>query len=367
MKVLLLLDQINRGGAETLTLDVCKNAKKNGLDLIFVSLSKGDLETEFDNSGVTYFKLNRRYPIDFSVIFKLRKIIIEQKIEIIHTNQAVEGIHAYLASFGTDVKNVMHFHGYKPNKKDDLVRSFLIPRMAKNIAVSNAFLKRLSTQSKFNTMQNFTVIYNGVDIRKFYTTKGNLRDELKIAESSIMMGMIGNFYNDGRDQLTICKSLPGLFHGYPDLHFIFIGGRSDVNPQYFDECFSYCKNKNILDKTHFIGHRSDINNILNSLNVFVYSSNHDSFGISVIEAMSLGLPVVINDLDSLLEITDNGKFVYVFKTKDEKNLTDIISNLLDCEEERERISKSGREWVLKNFTIDHYIENLKHLYNSLIF
>lgn len=57
--------------------------------------------------------------------------------------------------------------------------------------------------------------------------------------------------------------------------------------------------------------------------------------------MILGLPVVINDLDSLLGITNNGEYAYVFKTKDEKSLFYTISKLLDCEEERERISKTG--------------------------
>ena len=39
-----------------LTLDVCRNAKQNGLDIILVSIEIGDLEQEFENSGITYFQ-----------------------------------------------------------------------------------------------------------------------------------------------------------------------------------------------------------------------------------------------------------------------------------------------------------------------
>jgi len=178
--------------------------------------------------------------------------------------------------------------------------------------------------------------------------------------------MIGNFYNDGRDQLTICKALPELFKKYPYLHFVFVGGRSPRFPQYYDNCYNYCKENSILTKTHFVGNRSDINNILHSLDVYVYSSNHDSFGISVIEAMIVGLHIIINDLSSLLEITNEGKCAQVFKTKDEKSLFAAISQILDCVKERENISKAGQKWALDNFTIDKYIKNLQLLYKSLL-
>jgi len=45
MRVLYLLDSLNRGGAEMMALDVCRNARRNGLDLTLVTTGGGELET----------------------------------------------------------------------------------------------------------------------------------------------------------------------------------------------------------------------------------------------------------------------------------------------------------------------------------
>jgi len=58
MRVLHLLDSLNRGGTEVLELDVCRNARANGLDLIFAAMGGGDLEEEFRNSDVEFIRLH---------------------------------------------------------------------------------------------------------------------------------------------------------------------------------------------------------------------------------------------------------------------------------------------------------------------
>ncbi len=119
MKVLHMLDSLNRGGAEMLVLDVCRNARANNLDLTFVATGGGDLEEDFRRSGAEFVRLQRRLPVDFRVVVQLRKLIRERNIEVIHSYQAVEGVHAYLASLGLAVKRVLSFQGYIPDAKTD--------------------------------------------------------------------------------------------------------------------------------------------------------------------------------------------------------------------------------------------------------
>ena len=67
-KVLYLLDSLNRGGTEILALDVCRNARAGGLDLIFVATGGGDLEADLRGSGVEFVRLERRLPLDPRVV-----------------------------------------------------------------------------------------------------------------------------------------------------------------------------------------------------------------------------------------------------------------------------------------------------------
>src|SRR3990172_9826250 len=309
MNVLHLLDSTNRGGAEIMTLDFCRDASKYGLDVTLVATGKGELFDEFKNSGVNFIFIERKMPVDFRLVYKLKRIVEKNGIKVIHAHQAVDGVHAYLTKLFTNVKTVMSFHGHNPSKKNDLALKFLIPRMDANIAVSKRFLNRLKNDIKFDTTKNFYVVYNGIDPNKFY------------------------------------KSLPNVYRKYKNVHFVFIGGRSEKNPHFYYECYNYCKNNNILDRTHFVGSRTDINDILNSLDVFVYSSNHDTFGISVIEAMMSGLPVIINNLSTLLEVTDNGKYAIVFKSKCSEDLVNKIIELIENKDKRGHLAAGGEEWA----------------------
>src|SRR5437870_5751467 len=98
MKVMHILDSLNRGGAEMLVLDVCRNALANNLDLTMVATGGGDLESDFSNSGIPFYRLDRRRPMDLGLARRIRTIIEEQQIDIVHTHQGVEALHAYLAT-----------------------------------------------------------------------------------------------------------------------------------------------------------------------------------------------------------------------------------------------------------------------------
>src|ERR1044072_2574410 len=100
MKVLYLLDTLNRGGAEMQALDVCRNARDFRIDLTIATMKGGAMETDFHASGAEFIKLNRRFPLDLFLASELRKIIREREIDIVHGYQAVEGLHLYTAARG---------------------------------------------------------------------------------------------------------------------------------------------------------------------------------------------------------------------------------------------------------------------------
>ena len=141
MKVLHFLDSVNRGGAETIALDVCRNAAAFGIDLTIVTTKGGTMLDEFAASGAEFIKLERRFPIDFKLVKKLRRIITEREIKITQGYQAVECLHLYLAARKLkNVKVVMSHQGFITGKKNHLTARFLAPRIDANITVSKGLL-----------------------------------------------------------------------------------------------------------------------------------------------------------------------------------------------------------------------------------
>ncbi|MFN2453430.1 MAG: glycosyltransferase family 4 protein [Pyrinomonadaceae bacterium] len=366
MKVLHILDTLSRGGIAMLELDVCRNAAANNLDLTFVATGGGDLENDFRASGVEFIRLHRRYPVDLKIVAALRKIIRAREIEVVHAHQAVEALHAYFATRGTNVKCVLSFHGCTFDARNRLALKFLIPRMAANVAVSRGYLARLETTERLDTSRNFRVIHNGVDTKRLQRTKRNLRGELGLSDGVLLLGMVGNFYPGVRkDQLTICRALPRLFAAAPHAHFVFVGGRSEIAPELYDDCVNYCREQGIDGRVHFMGKRADVADVLSSLDVFVFSSLEDTFGIAVVEAMAMGLPTIASDIPPLMEVIGDGEYALNFRTQDAEDLARKLTPLLANSTARAQLGAKAEAWALQQFGINAYISRLTELYEEL--
>lgn len=315
--------------------------------------------------ALIFFRLERRLPIDFSIVKNLRKIIRENKIEIVHAHQAVEGIHAYLACRGTKAKLVLSFHGYIPDAKNRVILKYLISRTGANVTVSNQFLKWLAKKDKLDTTKNFHVIYNGIDEKRLAGTGKNLKAELNLSDETLLFGMIGNFYAAPRkDQLTVCQALPEFFRRVPNSHFIFIG-RAEENSAY-GKCVRVCEENKIADKVSFLGSRKDVADFLKSLDVFVLSSQHESFGIAVVEAMLVKIPAILSDIEPLLEVSNGGKFAAVFQTGNFPDLLDKMVYLAEKKDRRDNLKEDAFALAKENFSIGAHLRELKKLYEKIL-
>lgn len=367
MKIAHLLDSLNRGGAEILALDICRNAEENGLDLTFMTTGEGTLKEDFRHSGVEFIELTRKLPVDPQIILKLRKLIRDRKINVIHTHQAVEALHAYFAAQGTKTKIVLTHHGFVPDKKNLYALRFLLPRVAQNVVVSRALLSWYAEEMNLKFPPNTQIIYNGVDEKRLNWQDGNLKRELSLPENSRLFGMIGNFYRDPRkDQLTVCKALPKVFSEIENAYFAFVGKTEKGAEEKEKECVRFCDEHQIGDRVFFLGARSDVPKILNSLDIFVLSSLHEGLPIAVLEAMLAGAPCVLSDIEPLSEVSKNGEYAAIFQTKNAGDLAEKIIALAENEQFRLKLAREAKIYAEENFSIEAHIAHLKKLYESTI-
>jgi hypothetical protein len=224
MKILHTLDTLSRGGAEMQALDVCRNARKHGFEMTFAAFGGGKLEEDFRRSDVDFIQLQRRLPVDFKLVFQLRKLIKDRKIKVAHAYQPVEALHLYLATIGLKTKKVLSFQGFIQDSKNLQTAKFLIPRMDANIVVSSGLKKWLEQNDKLDTSRNFHVIHNGADRERIISDNPVLRAEFNLNENDSAFGMIANFYRDPRkDQMSVCRALPKVFAEIENARCFFVG------------------------------------------------------------------------------------------------------------------------------------------------
>ncbi len=360
------LDTLGRGGAEMQVLDVCRNAARFGLQITVTAAGGGALEGAFAETGVELIRLSRKFPVDLYMASQLRRIIKDRGIEIVHGFQAVDGTHIYLAASGIkNVKKVLSFQGFVPDKRNRIALRLLIPRMDLNIVVSNGLKRWLSEHDHLNT-NGFELLYNGADPARLRPTGRSIRGELGLPPDARLIGMIGNFYRDERkDQLTFCRALPAVLEQFPRLHCVFAGRIENGAEGKMADCLNFCIEHNLTDRVHFLGSRNDVPNILSELEVFVFSSLHEGLPVAVSEAMLARVPMIVSDIEPLLEATANGKYARVFPIRDEKALTGNIIDLLSDDETRVRLAEEAYQFASGNFSIYAHLKRLTELYQNL--
>ncbi len=367
LKVLHILDSLGRGGAEMQALDVCRNARNHGLDLTFAATGGGALEADFRQSGAEFIRLNRRLPLDFNIILQLRKIIKEREIQIVQGYQPVEGLHLYLASVGLPVKRVLSFQGFIYDRKNRHTAKFLIPQMHANIVVSRGLRTWLEETDKLDVRRNFHVVYNGADRNRIVSNHKILREELNLNDDDSLFGMVANFYRDARkDQMTICRALPKVFSEIKNSHCVFVGKTEPGAEEKFAACVRFCEENKVADRVHFLGGRSDMPDVLASLDLFVFSSLQEGLPVAACEAMLARVPMIVSDIEPLLEASGDGKYAEVFQTQNAAELADKILKLLKDEKLRMDLASRAFDFATENFSIEAHLKNLKNLYQSLL-
>lgn len=372
MKVAFILGSLNRGGTETLMLDVFNQAKANDLDAIGIYRKSGDLENEYSKSGIPVYKIPFSRNI-FRYLNTLRTLINDNEVTVVHAQQVLDCFFAWIACFGTGVKIVLTFHKY--DYHDDLISKmiqyFLIRLTDLNVYVSNNQMEYYI--KKYNLKkQKQKVIYNGISFDKLgddvldkinQSVTSNLRKELNILPLDLLIGTVGNFVH-GRDHKTICVFLKDLRDKKVDFKFVFVGGRAEGASHFYDDCVTYCEENDLTSNVVFLGKRSDVPLILSQLDAFIYASDHDTFGIAVVEAMASGIPVFVNDWKVMNEITENGKYATIYSTKDVGNLLNHFLSFIENKKSYVAKASEAKNFVRNKYSIESHIAQLKLVYKN---
>lgn len=366
MKIAYLLGSLNRGGTETLILDILNNTAL--FNIICIYRKEGSLSKLYHSTSINIYRLTPCWGFSsFKYVIRLRKLAKTNMIEIIHTHQSIDTIYAFFACFSSNTKIVQTTHEF------DFSYS-IFEKILKRISFLCADLNLFVSKTLFDhyklgfylPKRGTSILYDAVDFSKFSNNKSiSIRSTLKIAKDIPILGMVGNF-GVGHDQATVCRFLDILNKQNISFVFLFIGAKEKKYPYLFENCVDYCNNNGLNNKVIFLGSRPDVPELLFQLDSFIYATNHDAFGISVIEAIAAGIPVFVNNWEVIKEISENGKRVNLYRSKDEIDLYNKFIQYYRNPESYRENAKKNAIWAMNTFSITKHIAKLNNLYLQII-
>lgn len=368
MKVAYFIGTLNRGGAETLILDICRRHKEVPFDFACVYRHEGNISDEFKQSGVPLIQIAKSRGM-LRYLQDVRKVLKRERVTIVHSQTGANSLVLALALMGTGIKIVTTFHGHLFADAARWQRKIVYRASEKILCVSEYQKRYYEEKWKLPKVNKLQVVYNGIDFGKIDAA---VNSEELIVNSGIKLAMVGNFVK-GRSPLIIVKAIKKVnseklivnSEKQPSFDFYFIGRRDDHETWRYDECVDYCK-QHKLQNVHFLGSRNDVPVILKSIDGFVYSTAHDTFGIAVIEAIAAGLPVVVNDWPVMTEVCGEANAgIRYFRSDDVEDAAAKISVLLSNIKESKKTAKENAKLVRKKYSIEQHINQLNKIYQSL--
>lgn len=354
-KVLLVTDYLGKGGTENIIKSLLERSNKNFCFYLYV-LRKINKELVIKNKHIT--KNNSRFKFETFSLIKLTNLIRRNNFKIIHFHGDKSILYSFiLKNILKNNKLIVHEHGtiLKDNILYELVIRIFGNKIDLFIAVSEATKKALIEKAKIPE-DKIVVLYNFVDLERFNRKNVKIdikkeKEKLGIKKDEFIIGFVGRLAKVKGCEYLI-KALPYLDFKYK----VLIAGEGQERKN----LEKLAKKLKVIDKIIFLGYVNKPELVYPLMNVLVVPSLSESFGLSVIEAQAMGVPVVASDVLGLKEII--GKSGILFKTKNYKDLSKNLT-ILKNKKIRDKMINKGLSNSSK-YSFKDYIKKLESIYDK---
>jgi N,N'-diacetylbacillosaminyl-diphospho-undecaprenol alpha-1,3-N-acetylgalactosaminyltransferase len=355
---------------------------------VYAICPNGKVSSKFNNYGIEHININLKRKslnpfYDVYTIYKLYKILNRLNIDILNTFTSKPNIYGTFAgrlSKTPIIINLVEGLGsfyIEDNKKAKLIKKIieilyaLIFRLSNKVIVINPddmfylINKRILQEKKA-----FLIKGVGVDTNEYsrenidYKIIKNLEKDLNLNHNQIIVLMVSRLLIH-KGVLEYIKAAEILKEKYKkNVEFLLVGD--------FDPGNLYNVSKDILDSylkkgvIKFLGWRDDIKELLALCDIYVLPSYREGIPRTILEAESMGKPIVTTNTIGCKEVVENEKNGYLVPIKDVQALSDAIEKLILDSDLREKYGNYSRQKAVNEYDIKIIIGKYMELYNILL-
>jgi len=354
--ILMVFEGLSHGGAERHIVDVAGGIQNLGEHKIIVATNGGALESELSDKNVLHEIIpGKRYSPThlLKAAYAISALVKKHNIDIIHSHSRYYNLVSLLAIklFHLAAMRVATVHNVYPDKH------WLGFWPSNTICVSTAaeeyVLKHANTKTR--------VILNGIPELHPERNSQDLRQQLGIAPDTHILLNIGRLSEQKAQHLLIEAFFKVInTPDTPPLHLL-IAGEGELRQRLEEDI----KQFSLDDKISLLGSRDDIGDLINASDIFVLSSRWEGLGIVLIEAASLGLPLISFKTGGVVEVVHHNKTGLLVEPEDITGMSEAIVKLINNPKLRQEMGAAGKELYEKNFTIDKCVYETNRFYSDV--
>ncbi|MBP1683736.1 MAG: Exopolysaccharide biosynthesis glycosyltransferase EpsF [Ignavibacteriaceae bacterium] len=372
IKILYILEATS-GGTQKHVIDIARKIDRSEFQIDIVFSTKRNKNFLQESTGI----FNRTYglPIsrsgsftDISNILRIRKIIKENKYDIVHCHSTKAGFVGRLATFISRHPNVVYSpHGFMFCDTRIKARRLLYLKLEKYlgyltnklVAVSGSE-RDLALEHKIVPSKKVITLYNSIDPDDYsdHLYENKVPDKLKDKNSDIILGTVGRLYYQ-KDPITLIKSFKIINDAIPNTKLVIVGDGPLI-----DECLEQINKLNLQDRIELAGFQKNSKAYYKIFDLFILSSRYEGLPYALLEAMTMGIPVVGTNVVGIKDLIIPGETGYLVEEGDYKGLADAVLSLLGNPALLTLFSENARRMTHTNFNFNEGIKEYEQFYTD---
>lgn len=289
------------------------------------------------------FRRNPLHPDNLKAKRILRKLIVENKYDIISCHSPTGGFFGRLAAKGLDVKVIYTAHGFHFWKGSPLINQLVFKNMERLAAHWTDTLMTINPED-YEAAKTFTYKENGgpiyipgvgVDVRGIQalkTDKVEIRASLGIPDDAFVLYSIGELI-PRKNHVFILQTLLKEFRKDRKLYYLISGGG------HLPELSGFIDDHGLHDQVRLLGFREDARKLMYGMDLFVFPSLQEGLPVAVMEAMAAGMPIIATDIRGNHDLIKDGRNGYLYPCNDMEQFLGKYRALKENAELRRKFSQ----------------------------
>jgi len=305
----------------------------------------------------------------FRSIYEVRRILINENVDIIHTHFIKSYIIFGLINLFLKKKHIFNYHGifidniyYLQYEKIilNLVHFFICKTKCVDIAVVPSYFSKSILQKETSLFPRIEVYFNGYSASDSIFVDQNITSELeKLKKDYFTVGIIARMNIEKRIDLSL-KTLALLRYSSQKVFFVFMG-----DGLLEKEMIMLSKYLRVFDNCRFFGYVNDASYYIKYFDCILFSSDSEGLPLTIWEAMANSVPVIASNVGGNKEIIENERCGFIFERGDIKRASEFINYLILNPEVKHELGENGKIALLKKYSNENFISFFDELYSNL--
>ncbi|MCE7041268.1 glycosyltransferase [Dyadobacter sp. CY312] len=366
MRILHIINNLNKGGAERLLVDNLPLYIKADVHVEVLQLSELHSEPQYLKTlldgGVKCHSLGQTSLYNPLLVMSLVKFLSQNRFDIVHVHLFPAMYWVAIASKFISQKPVLVFTEHSTQNKrskNSLLKPleiFIYRSYNSIIAISEQIKDKLISWTGFT--DKIRVIRNGVDTLRFEQAPKYddlfWTNEFSIPRGSVKMLMTARF-SYPKDHATLVRALSQL----PGNHFLILVGEGPNK----EEIKALSLVQGVSERVIFAGFRNDVSSLMKSVDINILSTDYEGMSGVSLEALASGQPFLGSDVAGINDLVPDSRYLFAARNSDAaaQQITNIIANPAL----KTSMISDGLEHASK-FDVNYTLNNHLKLYSEIV-